>query len=75
MILLIVKIVIMLLDRYHLAAATAYDAKELCQRALGDKKRTGNTITIVVPVAVGKSELRTIPVEELEGFIEKGLVP
>ena len=71
----VLEVLVQLLDRYHLATATAYDAKELCQRALGDKKRTGNTITIVVPVAVGKSELRTIPVEELEGFIEKGLVP
>jgi hypothetical protein len=41
--------------------------------ALGDKKRAGDNITLVVPFAIGDSRLVRTPVDKLEEFIEGGL--
>jgi len=62
-----------LLCQYGLPNRTNYTAKELFEAALNDKKRTGGEITNVVPVAVGKSELKKIPVSSLLEWIEQGL--
>ena len=40
---------------------------------MGDKKRSGDEITLVVPEKIGKCILKKIKVEELEGFISEGL--
>jgi len=50
-----------------------YNAAELTQAALKDKKRTGDTITLVIPVSLGNCQLKQLPVDELESFIEGGL--
>lgn len=50
-----------------------YTAEELCNIALNDKKRTGSTISLVVPYSVGDTRLYKIKVEELSAFIGKGL--
>ena len=48
-------------------------AKELAEAALGDKKRTGDSISLVVPYSIGDSRLLKISINELEDFISKGL--
>ena len=50
-----------------------YDADLLTSLALGDKKRMGGTITLVVPRAIGNSVLHKINVTELKDFISRGL--
>ena len=50
-----------------------YSAEELCNIALNDKKRTGNTISLVVPYSIGDTRLYKIKVEDLSSFIGKGL--
>ena len=51
-----------------------YDpAEALAQAALADKKRSGDSITIVVPKAIGDCELKRIPVTELLPIIAAGL--
>jgi 3-dehydroquinate synthase len=51
-----------------------FSAKELTSVALADKKRSGDKITVVIPYSIGDSRLVKINVNELENFIEKGLI-
>lgn len=62
-----------LLERYGLPDATAYSAQALYEKTLSDKKRSGDTISLVVPIAWGASQLVRIPVLELPAWIERGL--
>lgn len=62
-----------LLERYGLPDATAYSAQALYEKTLSDKKRSGDTISLVVPIACGASQLVRIPVSELPAWIERGL--
>ena len=49
-----------------------YSAAELAEAALGDKKRRGGEITLVLPEAVGKCHLKTIPLAEMPLYFRKG---
>ena len=62
-----------LLERYGLPDATAYSAQALYEKTLSDKKRSGDTISLVVPIAWGASQLVRIPVSELPAWIDRGL--
>ena len=48
-----------------------YSAKELADAALRDKKRRGGKITLVLPEAVGKCYLKTVPIEDLPAYFAK----
>ena len=62
-----------LLREFCLPVRTQDSAAELASFALSDKKRTGDTVSLVVPRAIGRCEILTTPVEELEKFIQAGL--
>lgn len=62
-----------LLRDFCLPVRTQDSAAELASFALSDKKRTGDTVSLVVPRAIGRCEILTTPVEELENFIQAGL--
>jgi 3-dehydroquinate synthase len=47
----------------------------LAEAAHSDKKRRGGSLTLVVPHGVGDTGLHTIPVAELEAFLERGMQP
>lgn len=49
-----------------------FGAEELAGAALKDKKRAGSSITLAVPLTVGRCALRTLPVEELAAFFAAG---
>lgn len=55
-----------------LPSSTEYSPEALTQAALSDKKRAGDSITIVVPSKIGRCELKTIPVTQLQSVIEAG---
>ena len=61
-----------LLERYGLTDATAYSAQALYEKTLSDKKRYGDTISLVVPIAWGASQLVRIPWSELPAWIARG---
>lgn len=61
------------LERNGLPTGTDYTAEALAQAALSDKKRAGDTITVVVPRRIGECELKKLPVSELLGLIAAGL--
>ena len=61
------------LNKFKFPLESPYSAEELTQAALKDKKRAGDTITLVIPVSLGNCQLKQIPVAELEAFIAGGL--
>lgn len=61
------------LTALSLPTSCTFGAHELAAVASADKKRSGDTINLVIPLSVGNCVLKTIPVSELEGFIAKGL--
>ncbi len=62
-----------MLCQYGLPIETDFGAKELAAVASADKKRAGDTITLVIPCGIGNSRLMSYPVEDLEEWIGKGL--
>ena len=64
-----------MLTRYGLDTKCSYTADELARIAALDKKRTGDTITLVIPTEVGKSVAYAIPVDGLSAFFKKGGAP
>ncbi|SFP91796.1 3-dehydroquinate synthase [Oscillibacter sp. PC13] len=56
-----------------LPTGTAYSAAALAEAALADKKRSGNTITLVIPRKIGLCSLKKVPVAELLPIISAGL--
>ncbi len=62
-----------LLTQFGLPTRTDDDAQTLYDYTLSDKKRTGNTIHLIVPRAIGDCAIVPVPVEELGSWIEAGL--
>ena len=62
-----------LLTRYGLPTETDQTPESILRTALGDKKRQGGSITLVVPAEIGRCVLHKIPVEELSQWIEAGI--
>lgn len=50
-----------------------YSAEELADAALNDKKRKGDSITLVLPEAIGRCILHKISVSELEDAFRRGM--
>ena len=63
------------LQKFGLLLTTEFTPEELAEAALADKKRQGDTVTLVVPTAVGKCELCRLPVSELQSVFEAGMQP
>jgi len=66
--------IVSIIKQAGFALTCPYSAKELTSAALHDKKRRGDSITLVIPEAAGSCRLKKIPVGELEAFFEKGLI-
>ncbi len=65
--------VLLLNQQYHLPTGTTYSAEELYEVMTKDKKRSGDSISLIVPVGRGKSEAKKIPIEELREILTLGL--
>ena len=65
--------IIDILNSSSLPTKCPYGAEELTNLALGDKKRLGDTITLVLPLSIGNSVLYKIKLTELKDFIDRGL--
>ena len=61
------------IETFGLPTNTSYDAEALYRSALSDKKRSGGTVNLIVPTAIGNCQILPIPVEEIKSFIEEGL--
>ena len=60
------------LAKNALPVSTEYAPEALAEATLADKKRAGDSITIVVPRKIGLCELKTMPVTELLPVIRAG---
>ncbi len=56
--------------QYQLPTTTDIPLKTLCTHALGDKKRKGANLTLVVLEQLGKAALHTLPTDALLSFLE-----
>lgn len=65
--------IISMLESAGLPTSCKYTAGELALPALSDKKRNGDSISLVIPYAIGDSRLLKISTNELENYIAKGL--
>ena len=61
------------LEANHLPVSAPFDAQQLCEVALSDKKRKGNTITFVLPRRIGRCELKDMSVEELPAVVKQAV--
>ena len=55
-----------------LPSSCPYPAEQLARAALSDKKRRGDQITLVLPQAIGRCALQTIPLADLPAYFAKG---
>lgn len=62
-----------LISAQGLPTRSPYSASQLAKAATADKKRSGDTISFVIPYGIGNCELMKIKVSDLEEFIMKGI--
>ena len=65
--------IIQLLKAFSLPTQTDYSANDLYQYTLSDKKRSGGTVSLILPRSIGNCEIVPTPVEHLKTFIQAGL--
>ena len=65
--------ILAILDQFGLPKQTADSARELYTCALSDKKRSGGTVNLIIPAAIGDCRIVPTAVEDLLTFIEEGL--
>jgi len=58
---------------FGLPTSTAYEAASLYDAMLSDKKRMGNTVTLVIPEKIGTCRLYPMPVSALLPFLQGGI--
>lgn len=68
-----VKQIIAVLDEFALPTQTAYTSQQITSVALSDKKRTGDTVNLIIPNEIGSCMICKTPVSQLESFIKAGL--
>ena len=61
-----------ILKDYGLPTSTEYSAQELVGFMLSDKKRSGGTIPLIIPTAIGHCEIVPTKVEALTAFVQAG---
>ena len=62
-----------ILKRFGLPIQTDFSAEELYRYALSDKKRSGQTVNLIIPQEIGKCTLYPTDVDILPSYIEAGL--
>lgn len=61
------------LKKNNLPTTCDFSAEELYKASLSDKKRSFDTMSLIVPEEYGLCKIMKLPVEDLQNFIEKGL--
>lgn len=62
------------LEKNNLPVALEFDAREIYQSSLNDKKMAGSSLSIIVPNEIGRCEIRKIPANEFGKYIELGMI-
>ncbi len=67
------NVLLPILKKNNLPTTCEFSADELYQASLSDKKRSLDTMSLIVPEELGLCKVMKLPVEELKNFIEKGM--
>lgn len=62
-----------ILKKNNLPTTCSFSAEELYKASLSDKKRSFDTMSLIVPEELGLCKVMKLPVEDLKNFIEKGM--
>ena len=62
------------IEKFGLPTKCEYNADELYDMMLKDKKRKGSSIFVIVPERIGRCSIKRLELTELRSFIEKGLI-
>ena len=65
--------IVALLEQFGLPTRTDYSADDLFTYTLSDKKRSGGTVNLIIPCAIGDCVIVPTKVESLKSFIQAGL--
>ena len=65
--------IISILQKFGLPTKTDFSAQALYKCALSDKKRSGGTVNLIIPQAIGNCAIVPTPVEQIQSFIQAGL--
>ena len=65
--------IIRALEQFGLPTHTEYTADELYAYTLSDKKRSGGSVSLIIPRAIGDCTISPTNIENLKSFIEAGL--
>lgn len=65
--------IIRVIEKFGLPTYTSYDAGQLNAYALSDKKRSGGSVNMIVPSAIGLCRIHPTPIADIQSFIEAGL--
>ena len=65
--------ILSLFRQFSLPTDPEFTAAQLASVALSDKKRSGSSLTLILPREIGQCDLFPLPVEALETLIETGL--
>lgn len=62
-----------ILVQFGLPTVTIFDCNTLFEAALSDKKRSGDTVNLIVPKGIGNCVIQPTSIENLKTFIQEGL--
>ncbi len=60
------------IESFGLPTTTDYKPEDIYRYALSDKKRSGDTVNLILPRSIGHCEITPTPVEELQEYFEIG---
>ena len=65
--------IIACLTKFGLPITTDYPAEDILEYTLSDKKRSGGTVSLIIPERIGRCAIVPTPVEMLLPFIKEGM--
>ena len=65
--------ILAILEKFGLPITTDFPVEDIYTYTLSDKKRSGGTVKLIIPKAIGDCAIVPTPVENLKSFIEAGL--
>ena len=67
------EIIVGTLRDFGLPTSTQFTAQELAHYMQSDKKRSGGSVSLIIPREIGRCDIVPTPVEKLEAFVQAGL--
>ena len=65
--------IIRCLQQFSLPVTVSYCADDIFRYTLSDKKRSGSSLRLIIPISIGNCQIVPTPVEEIRSFIQAGL--